>query len=322
MTTVLFNTYPVAFDCPGGGEIQLMKTRQYLMQEGVDVLLYDMWAPQFNKANLAHYFSVQGGSLNFCSHVKRLGLPLALSPIIWLGREKDEYPLGEIRELLRIADIVLPNSRLEAEQLASFADIPAQKTAVVCNAVDHVFREKISEKVFKESFDVDYPFVLNVANVEPRKNQLNLIRALKGTGLRLVVLGNIRDRVYYDDCMKEGNDIFHFKGYVEHGSALLRSAYRACEAFVLPSMLETPGLSALEAGASGAKVVITEHGPTKEYFGDMAFYVNPDDPVSIREGMENAMDSPGTDALRRHILSNFTWLHATQQVMDAYNRIL
>ena len=69
---VLFNTYPVAFDCPGGGEMQLLKCKQALESLGVEVLLFDPWRPQFEQVDVVHYFSVQGGSMNFCDYVKRL----------------------------------------------------------------------------------------------------------------------------------------------------------------------------------------------------------------------------------------------------------
>ena len=56
---------------------------------------------------------------------------------------------------------------------------------------------------------------------------------------------------------------------------LQRSAYAAAEALVLPSFLETPGLVALEAAAAGIpRLVITNAGCTKEYFGNLA-YPNP-----------------------------------------------
>jgi len=43
---------------------------------------------------------------------------------------------------------------------------------------------------------------------------------------------------------------------------MLASAYAACDVFVLPSMFETPGIAALEAGLAGAKIVITKYGGT------------------------------------------------------------
>ena len=54
---VLFNTYSTAFFCPGGGEVQLLKTREHLQQLGVEVDLYDPWEPAVERYDIVHMFS-------------------------------------------------------------------------------------------------------------------------------------------------------------------------------------------------------------------------------------------------------------------------
>lgn len=319
---VLFNTYPVAFDCPGGGEIQLLKTKESLERLGVKIELFNLWKPQFNSVDLVHYFSVQGGSINFCSYVKRKGLPLIISPIIWLGNDKESYPLAEIKELLNLSDLILPSSMAELNQLSHFFNIPKEKFFMVRNGVDPSFSTPISGVLFREKFNITGPFILNVANIEPRKNQLNLIQALKGLGLQLVILGNIRDQQYFNECLKIGKDFVNYIGYIDHESDVLKSAYTACDLFVLPSLLETPGLSALEAGAAGAKIVITEIGCTREYFGDMVTYVDPYNIDNIRNGILTEMNLQRDDALKKYIIENFTWPKIGIQIKEAYERVL
>lgn len=319
---VLFNTYPVAFDCPGGGEIQILKTKKFLEQLGIDVEQFNLWQPQLDSVDIVHYFSVQGGSINFCSHVKRLGLPLIISPILWLGRDKDSYPLGEIRELLHLSDLVLPNSNAEADLLADFFDLPKKKFFVTRNAVDESFFSTVSGEIFRSQFKQNKPFILNVANIEKRKNQLNLIKALIGTGLELVILGNIRDNEYFQECMKAGEGFVKYLGHVRHESELLRSAYRSCELFALPSTLETPGLSALEAAATGAKLVVTSIGCTEEYFEDKAAFVDPYNVKSIREGIQKALSKKKDNLLRAHVQERFTWDQTAIQVRRAYEKVL
>ncbi len=103
--TVLFNTYPVAFDCPGGGEVQLLNYKEALEAAGVRVLLYDVWhaREQLDAADIVHYFSVQGGSWRFCGHIRDVRkLPLVLSPIIWIDDPR-KYGLDDIGATLRLA---------------------------------------------------------------------------------------------------------------------------------------------------------------------------------------------------------------------------
>ena len=142
--TILFNTYPVAFDCPGGGEVQLIKYMEALSQAGVRVLRYDIWNPRFAEADIVHYFSVQGGSWRFCTHVRDVcRIPLVISPIIWIDKP-EKYGMEEIGSTLRMATRILPNSKLECQQLSSFFGLEPSLLTPIVNGVDDVFFEAIS----------------------------------------------------------------------------------------------------------------------------------------------------------------------------------
>ncbi len=321
---VLLNTYPVAFDCPGGGEIQLLRTRAALQRADVDAILYDQWRPQFAETDVVHHFSVQGGSRHFCDYAKQKHLPLVISPIIWLTEDNlEHFPLDEIRHLLTLCDLVLPNSEMEVAQLAEFFSLDPHKFVVTRNGIDHSFGRRISGNVFREHFNMEQAFLLNVANIEQRKNQLRLIQAVRKLGVKLVLVGGIRDQAYFNQCMEAGAGFVRHLGYIDHDSDLLKSAYSACQAFVLPSILETPGLAALEAAAAGAKLVVTAEGSTSEYFADMVRYVDPYSLEDIRSAIEGSLaDSSDDSRLAEHVLSNFTWDHTAQQVIAAYKRVL
>jgi glycosyltransferase involved in cell wall biosynthesis len=105
-------------------------------------------------------------------------------------------------------------------------------------------------------------------------------------------------------------------------SPLLASAYAACDVFVLPAYYETPGLAALEAGLAGAKICITRHGGTMEYFGDLADYLEPSDQASIRNALMAALARPKTPQLRETILSKYLWSHAGKRLAAAYGQLM
>lgn len=323
---VLFNTFPVAFDCPGGGEIQLLKCQEALEAIGIEVMLYDLWQPQLDRVDVVHYFSVQGGSSNFCNYVHQKGIPLLISPILWMTDQSYRagiYPNDEIRHLLHLADRLLPNSQAEAETLAALFEVPLDKFSPIVNGVDNYFLSNRAEaQLFYDTYQITAPFLLSVANIEPRKNQLNLVRAVRDLEIPLVVFGNIRDRPYFEQCVAEGQGCFHHLGYLDHHSPLLLSAYAACEAFVLPSTLETPGLAALEAASLGAKVIITQEGCTREYFGDRVAYVDPFSVESIRSTIREQLQTPAHPGLKAHVADAFTWHRAAQQLKQAYAKVL
>ena len=100
---VIVNTYPTAFITPGGGEIQLKNTFNAIKSINsieIDISLYDMWNPNIEKADIVHFFSVYGGSLNFCENVKKLGKKLVFSlgiPNLLYNISNSSSELGNIK---------------------------------------------------------------------------------------------------------------------------------------------------------------------------------------------------------------------------------
>lgn len=318
--TVLFNTYSVAFDCPGGGEVQLLKYMEHLEALGVRTLRFDPWDShaQFDAADVVHYFSVQGGSWRFCGHVRDVRrLPLVISPIIWID-DPAKYGMGEIGATLSMTDRILPNSQAECDQLSSLFSLSQERFAPIVNGVDDIFFERADPSLFREAFGLHKPFVLCMGNIERRKNQLSLIRALKGSGLHLVLAGQEREADYAAQCHADADETVHFVGILEHGSALQRSAYAAAEVLVLPSTLETPGLAALEAAAAGCRLAVTREGCTQEYFAEYACYMDPYDERDIAASVERALHLPRHDQLAQRVRQHFTWHRAAEQLRDVY----
>ena len=109
---------------------------------------------------------------------------------------------------------------------------------------------------------------------------------------------------------------------IDHDSPMLASAYAASSVFALPAMYETPGIAALEAGLAGANVVITPHGGTKDYFKDMATYVDPYNITSIRRGIETSLNQDTNDRLQKYIENNFLWEKVAELTANAYKQLL
>ena len=288
---VLFATYPMAFHTPGGGEIQLLAYQKHLPAYGIDVSLFDPWNPRFLDHDVVHFFSCMGGSVHFCRFVKQLGLPLVVSSSLWITHEtKHLYPIDEIRSQLDLADKVVANSDIECDTLSEVLDIPREKFSTVYNGVEDSFFLDSNGDDFRRHLNIRDPFILNVGNIEPRKNQLMLARAMKGfPEYKLVLIGHIRDVDYFQHVLEIGGEQIIYIGALTHESSLLRSAFHASSVFALPSTLETPGLAALEAAGMGIRLLVTEEGSAREYFSDAAIYINPGNLDSIRMGIARSL---------------------------------
>lgn len=224
-------------------------------------------------------------------------------------------------EIVDLTDLFLPNSQPEMQRV--FSDFPkanGKSYIVVPNAVDpELFgkRPPLSGKILKFK-----DCVLCVARIEGRKNQLNLVRAANRTRYPLVLVGNPapNHRSYFRRIVKESSSNVHILGPVSHEE--LPYYYAAARVHALPSWMETPGLSSLEAGAIGCNLVVTEKGDTRDYFGDDAFYCEPDSVESIRIEIERAWQHEGKGRLKNHILQNYTWKNVAERTNKGYELAL
>jgi glycosyltransferase involved in cell wall biosynthesis len=226
--------------------------------------------------------------------------------------------LGAQREIAELTDVFLPNSAGEMERvLADFPAAAGKPFAVVPNAADTDLFDPEATAVPPE-FEPYRGCVLCVARIEGRKNQLNLVRAMRGLPWPLVLAGkpapNHLD--YYEQIRREAGPDVHFLGQVEH--ALLPALYKAARAHALVSWMETPGLSSLEAAAMGCALVVTDRGDTREYFGDFARYCEPDSVESIRAAILEACERSADPALRQRVRQEFTWAKTAERTLEGY----
>jgi len=321
---VLFYNYPWAMDTPGGGERQLHAYARHLRSCGITVDLFDMWDPQFDKYQILHVFSVMPNVIEMCDYAKRRGIKVVVSPNLWITPEtKDNYPYSDIWNILEVADRVIVNSNMEGDMLSQVFGMNRDKFHTVYNGAETEFLVPADTSVFRNRFHIEGPFVLNVGNVEPRKNQLEFLRLLmqERPDLKLVIAGGVRDRYYADVCLEEGGDRVRIIGYLPYASELIRSAMAGCEFFAMPSLLETPSIAAIEAAAIGAKVLLTQVGSTTEYFGDSVTYVDPWSHESMRAGIAavaNASVEKSTWAARHRLL----WPQIAPEIVNCYNKLL
>jgi len=330
----------------GGGEIQFLKTAEYLRELGVDVEVAPVSQRGFPK--LVHFFGSHGVLFNeYAKSLKyRYKIPYVVSTIFFISPKStlERFYITSSRTLIKYnlhnfilkpglknliffyenASLLLPNTKEEAEKIKEiFPFITDEKIKVIPNGVEERFIEAKPD-LFRKHFNVDYDFVLNVARLEPRKNQLSLIKALKGTGIRLIIIGN--QSVWPDYaklCFEEGKSEVLFIDELSHDDPLLASAYAAANVFALPSSEETPGIAALEAAIAGCSIVITERGGTKEYFRDFAKYVDPYSIEDIRSKILDAwQDNSNKECQKSYILSNFSWSRVAELTLNAYNAVL
>lgn len=330
-----------AMTASGGGEIQQSSTEEALRRLGIDARPWRPWEDRLRNGDVLHFFGSRPEFLPLIVAAKQQGARVALSTIAWfdwrnIWREADSLGQRAVhavryaaraafprlpswrKRLYEAADVLLPNSQVEAKQLMRLFSVAAHRVRVVPNGIDPHLAAATPD-AFRARYGLT-DFVLSCGRIEPRKNQLSLIRALKGTGLKLVVIGDAAPghEAYFAACRAAATPQVQFIGRLRHDDPLLASAYAAASCFALTSWYETPGLAALEAAATGTPLVLPRSGAAPEYFGSRARYVEPGNLPAIRRAVLAAAAQCRSSELAEAVTNQFTWRRAAETTMEAY----
>jgi len=346
------NLYTIA----GGDTVQIEQTARRLRDLGVEVdILRSVDIIPYEKYNVLHFFGIPRPG-DMVHHSQLAKMPFVVSTIHCTYGEYYKYnPKGigaffagmssdsmeyfktiarwlvgkdhrpslnyllkgqrkSIIKVLETADFILPNSQSELNRLKE-SYTGKVKSLVVTNGINP---EKF---VFDPSIQKDDNLVICVGRIENRKNQLNLIKALNNTKYKLVLIGapSANQNQYFEQCRAAAGPNVTFLNKIPHDD--LVRYYQLAKVHVLASWFETTGLSSLEAAIMHCNIVITDKGDTREYFGDDAFYCEPENAESIRAAVEQASAVTFNEALAERILTSHTWKKAAEQTLAAYQLI-
>jgi len=215
--------------------------------------------------------------------------------------------------LMRRADVLLPNSAIEAHRYLHRLRLYDRPIVVVHHAIDMPLRRHGAQP---------RSGVVCAARIESKKNQAMLLFALRDLDVDVTLMGACYDEPYQQLCLRYAGTRVRMTGNLPREEALRVMATAAVH--ILPSWAETPGLVSLEAAAMGARVVVSNDGTECEYFGADALYVDPEDPAAMRAAIERALALPPRetgDPLDRR-LATFTMENVARQTIEGYRSAL
>ena len=205
----------------------------------------------------------------------------------YFTRERAWQLRWTVRRTVRRAAKVLTGCEVSKQAiLRAYPDLDERKVEVAPYAPAPEFRpgprEAAKAAVFKRWL-LEGPFILNVGDLQPRKNQIGLIRAfaklvrayprlkhkLALAGKDTWFAGRVREAARESGVA----DRIRFLGFVSDED-LLR-LYHACDLFVFPSFYEGFGLPALEAMACGRAVVCSSASALPEVVDGAAILADP-----------------------------------------------
>lgn len=166
--------------------------------------------------------------------------------------------------------------------------------------------------------------ILCIGTLCPRKNQKRLVEAyaMLPAGLRESFrLRFIGGRGWGDQGILRA--IHRTKGVMWDGYVPTdgrTASLQSCHALVLPSLYEGLGMPIIDAFHVGIPVLTTARGALREVAGDAALFVDPDDPLSLRDGLVRILTD---EALRAELrergfrrAQQFSWSQTVDRFLE------
>ena len=239
------------------------------------------------------------------------------------------------RTIRRAAKVIAPSEFSRKRLLEAYHPDPS-KVAVVPIAMSPAFRPQSHEAAYQftsDKFKIRSPFILTVGDLQPRKNQIGLIRAfeeLVGANPQLphqlVIVGKktwFADRIMDAAKNSRAADRIIFTGFVNDDDLL--QIYNACDLMVFPSFYEGFGLPILEAMACGRAVACSNTSSMPEVANAAALLFDPGTVGEIVRAMRDVLLDPELrtrmERLGLHRASLFTWERTAQKTLDLYHEV-
>lgn len=316
-TRILITTYHNAFLVRGGGEYEIFSIADSLKQSGMIVDIYGPYSRSIDNYDVVLHFSVHGGGIDLLTEVKARGISIALWPNLWV-RDSSQISSDLVNKHVDLADLVIFKSTSEQAHFAAKFPLPEQKIIRVNAAADGVYMKPAPIGLFKSLYGIDQ-YAIWFGVIEPSKNQLAAIRVLEKKGIPLVLIGDCRDKNYLKICQDTGVNVLFIKALPKN-SEIVRSALQEA-LFYIEVSFEPPGLSAIEAGLSGCKLLLSESAWSREHFGDLAVYADPASDDAISDAVDLTINREIDKALLVNSLQRFCLPQAIDPLVECMRNI-
>src|ERR1043166_911518 len=241
------------------------------------------------------------------------------------------------RTVKRAARILTGSEFSRSSILKVYGDLEEDKVVVVPNAAARdrkKTRLNSSAAAVRERLSIGAPFVLSVGDLQPRKNQIGLIKAFARLvnaypqlKQNLVLAGKetwFADQVHKAARDSGVSDRIQFFGFVSDDDLL--QLYNACDLFVFPSFYEGFGLPALEAMACGRAVACSHTSALPEVVDGAAILF---DPYAVDEIVRALADllldrelRARTERLGLQRAAHFSWQKTAQRTLDVFQDVV
>lgn len=249
--------------------------------------------------NLLRFRPLPADIYHIAGHIHYIGLKLPSERTVLTVHDLGilRQRTGLRRKLIEWFFFKLPGRRLKyltavseftKSEFSSLKGIKPEKIRVIKNPLLPGLTRKQRE------FNENKPVILQVGTA-PNKNLYGLIKASAPLQCKLRIIGEISARDM--ECLA-GSGI-EYENLSRAARPELAQAYLESDMLAFCSTYEGFGLPVIEAQAVGLPVITSDLAPMRDVAGDAAVLVDPDNPESIRKGIEKVR---GNRSLRESLV--------------------
>lgn len=215
---------------------------------------------------------------------------------------------NKVKEVLRYAKFICVNSQAEKDHLISKFTLDADTVSKIEVIYNGVNKNVVLELRALHSAPSER-YISCAGGIGPRKNQLNLIKAANELKIPIYIIGKPAPshEFYYNHLLKIAGGNIKFLGYLPYIET--QNIIKNSVGHIQPSYIETPGLASMEAFSMGVPVGVSDVGPVKEYFGNDAYYLEPQNVSSIQSVLKKLWENQSiiNDKKSMDFLEKFDW---------------
>ncbi len=284
------------------------------------------WLPHFNFASFSKGFPyvLTIHDLSFLRY-----------PEFFNQRKNLWHRLLPIRRLAASAAKIVAVSEHTKADIVDLLGLPEEKVQVIYSGLGERIAVSEGERIrIIADFELNKPYILYLATVEPRKNVDGLIEAfnilkkhkLIPSSFRLVIAGAWgwkAEKIKQAWQSSPYRQDIRFLGYVSRQAREV--LYDCASVFAYPSFYEGFGFPPLEAMTRSCPVVMSRASSLAEIGGQAALYCTPGDPFSLAKALEQAIVDKETRnnliTAGRQKAQEYSWQRAASQYLSLLKSI-